>query len=26
MNKLPDDNKFLINLYKKLLELGIIPK
>ena len=25
-NKSPDDNKFLINLYKKLFELGIIPK
>jgi hypothetical protein len=25
-NKLPDDNKFLVNLYKKLFELGIIPK
>ena len=25
-NKLQDDNKFLINFYKKLLELGIIPK
>ena len=24
--KLPDDNKFLINFYKKLFELGIIPK
>ena len=25
-DKLPEDNKFLINLYKKLLELGIIPE
>jgi hypothetical protein len=25
-NKLPEDNKFLINFYKKLFELGIIPK
>ncbi len=25
-NKLHDDNKFLINFYKKLLKLGIIPK
>ena len=25
-NKLPDDNKFLIDFYKKLFELGIIPK
>ena len=25
-NKLPEDNKFLINFYKKLLELGIIPR
>ena len=24
--KLPEDNKFLINLYKRLFELGIIPK
>ena len=24
--KLPDDNKFLMNFYKKLFELGIIPK
>ena len=24
-DKLPDDNKFLINLYNKLFELGIIP-
>jgi hypothetical protein len=25
-DKLPDDNKFLMNLYKKLFELGIIPE
>ena len=25
-NKLPEDNQFLINLYKKLYELGIIPE
>ena len=25
-NKFPDDNKFLNNLYKKLFDLGIIPK
>ena len=25
-NKLPDDNKFLINLYSRLFKLGIIPK
>ena len=24
--KLPEDNKFLIGLYKKLFELGIIPE
>ena len=24
--KLPEDNKFLIGLYKKLYELGIIPE
>ena len=25
-NKLPEDNKFLMSLYKKLFELGIIPE
>ena len=25
-NKLPEDNKFLMGLYKKLYELGIIPE
>jgi len=25
-DKLPEDNKFLMNLYKKLFELGIIPE
>ena len=25
-DKLPEDNKFLINVYKRLFELGIIPK
>ena len=25
-DKLPDDNRFLNNFYKKLFELGIIPK
>ena len=25
-DRLPADNKFLINLYKRLFELGIIPK
>ena len=25
-NKLPEDNKFLMDLYKKLFELGIIPE
>ena len=25
-DKLPEDNKFLTGLYKKLLELGIIPE
>ena len=25
-NKLPEDNKFLMNLYKKLFELGVIPE
>ena len=25
-NKLPEDNKFLMNLYKRLFELGIIPE
>ena len=25
-DKSPEDNKFLMNLYKKLFELGIIPE
>ena len=25
-DKLPEDNKFLMGLYKKLFELGIIPE
>ena len=25
-DKLPEDNKFLMNLYNKLFELGIIPE